>query len=102
MARANAVRDWLVNAGIEPYRFSAVQGFGEERPKVILCEAKKGDPTVSPVKPDAPMPCVEDRCSREPRLLRPATRELCEAKVWSVNRRSEFHVVKGTETIAKP
>jgi outer membrane protein OmpA-like peptidoglycan-associated protein len=71
--RAEAVRDWLMDHGVAPERLVA-QGFGEDRPKIeepLLCYNRKAE--------DAP--------------------PWCEGEIWSYNRRSEFHVIEGAETL---
>lgn len=73
-ARAKAVREWLITeGGIDAARLTAV-GHGEDKPK----------------HPEPPA-CKNRRTDRAP--------DWCEAKVWSANRRSEFHIVEGGETL---
>jgi outer membrane protein OmpA-like peptidoglycan-associated protein len=71
--RAEAVRDWLIEHGIAAERLEAV-GLGESRPKVA-----------------EPPECHNKKAATAP--------EWCDAKVWTANRRSEFHVVEGAETL---
>ena len=72
--RAKAVRQWLVEeAEIEEDRLTAV-GHGEGRPQVP--------------EPDE---CKNKRASTAP--------EWCDERVWSRNRRSEFHITAGAESL---
>lgn len=71
--RAEAVRDWLIEHGIAADRLEAL-GRGEDSPKVAEpreCHNKKAETAA----------------------------EWCEERVWSSNRRSEFRIVKGGETL---
>lgn len=71
--RAEAVRDWLIEHGIAAERLEAL-GRGEDSAKIPEppeCHNKKADTAA----------------------------DWCEEKVWSNNRRSEFRIVKGGETL---
>lgn len=71
--RAEAVRDWLIEHGIAAERLEAL-GRGEDSAKVPEpreCHNKKADTAA----------------------------EWCEERVWSQNRRSEFRIVKGGDTL---
>jgi outer membrane protein OmpA-like peptidoglycan-associated protein len=71
--RAEAVRDWLIEHGIAAERLEAL-GRGEDSAKVAEppeCHNKKAETAA----------------------------EWCEERVWSQNRRSEFRIVKGGETL---
>jgi outer membrane protein OmpA-like peptidoglycan-associated protein len=73
--RAEAVRDWLIAHGIDGERLEA-KGLGEDQPETAEppeCHDKKADDA-------APW---------------------CDETIWSANRRSEFHIVKGGETLAE-
>ncbi len=72
-ARANAVRDWLVDQGIDGDRL-LVEGKGEEAPRL-----------------QEPPQCHNKRTDDAP--------PLCE-RYWHVNRRSEFHIVSGGENLS--
>ena len=67
-ARANAVRSWLISAGISPDRLEAV-GRGESSPKA-----------------PEPASCHDKTTEQAP--------SWCE-QIWRQNRRSEFHIVEG-------
>lgn len=73
-ARAKAVRTWLIDeAGIDKRRLTA-EGHGESKPKVVEPEACNGKHAS-----DAP--------------------PWCDEQVWSRNRRSEFHITEGAQTV---
>ncbi|MBL4689822.1 MAG: OmpA family protein [Nannocystaceae bacterium] len=74
-ARAHAVKAWLVDAGTDKGRLEA-RGLGEDSPRVEESVDCKNVPTS-----DAPT--------------------WCEDQVWSHNRRSQFHVTSGIETLPK-
>jgi hypothetical protein len=70
--RANSVMKWLVDQGVEADRLSA-KGFGERKPEV-----------------------AEGPCKDGPKG---ADEEKCEAEVWSKNRRVEYPVLEGGDSL---
>ncbi len=74
--RAESVADFLADQGVERDRMT-FEGYGESRPKV-----------------EEP-----DECRDRTEATAPAW---CDERVWSQNRRTEFHVTAGRETIAVP
>jgi outer membrane protein OmpA-like peptidoglycan-associated protein len=73
-ARAQAVRQWLIDYGeIAEDRLTAV-GRGEDAPKIE--ESRE---------------CKNRQTSKAP--------ESCEEEVWSHNRRSEFHITEGADSL---
>ena len=70
--RANSVMKWLVDQGVEADRLSA-KGFGERKPEV-----------------------AEGPCKDGPKG---ADEEKCEAEVWSKNRRVEYPVLEGADSL---
>jgi outer membrane protein OmpA-like peptidoglycan-associated protein len=69
--RARALRDWLIEHGIDKARLVS-HGYGKDRPRVAEPAECRGNPSG------------------------PAW---CEDRYWRHNRRTEFHVTKGMETI---
>ncbi len=70
--RANSVMKWLVEQGVEADRLTA-KGFGERNPEVPEGPCKEGPPS--------------------------ADAEKCEAEVWSKNRRVEYPVLEGGDSL---
>lgn len=72
--RARALQDWLGDHGVPEDRLVS-HGYGKDRPRV-----------------DEPEECRDQRTDRAP--------EWCEHRYWRHNRRTEFHVTSGLETVA--
>ena len=72
-ARARALRDWLVEHGIDRGRLDA-HGYGEDRPRKV-----------------EPPECKDQRTDQAP--------SWCEYGYWRHNRRTEFHVTSGLESL---
>jgi outer membrane protein OmpA-like peptidoglycan-associated protein len=125
-ARAESVREWFVaNAGVAPESVSNVEGYGPTRPVRMACEAEAGEITclgaidyernvvhVTCRAPDGTSrmrdvgvgeaPCRRDLCAvrYKSEIKSKGLAAACEQQVWSKNRRSEFVVTRGIETIS--